>query len=155
MSSEVIIGSGPILNGNWTRFFAEVIDKVTDRVIEIIKTPGFAPVGDKEYDPNSGALRKGHKAIWEGKVSKKVISEMDYWKWVVINHRVLTTQKALRWWFGYFLKQHPDFQRKTVGPPRWVPADEYQIRAINHLMNSGIIEDIVSTELRKYLGGSS
>lgn len=150
---ELSPGADILLNSPWVPFIKQVIDAVTNAVIEIIKMPGMCPVGDSRYDSNSGALKRGHHAVWEGEITKQVVSDMDYWKWVVINHRVLTTTKALRWWFGYFLKKFPDFQRKTQGAPRWVPADKYQLRAVDELLHSGIIRLIVRTQLSQHLGG--
>lgn len=153
MSSGVDLDGCRALTSNWNIFFKDVIDKVADRALEIIKTPGVCPVGEKEYDPHSGALMAGHKAVWAGNATKQIISEMEYWKFVVINHRVLTTEKARKWWFGVFLKEHPDFQRKTPGGNRQVLANQYQVKAINILLQTGACGSIVQVQLNKFLAG--
>lgn len=98
---------------------------------------------------DEGNLKQSYRLKLQKKLVKSIESTMDWWIYLVRGHRVLTTEKSRRWFFGVFLKKYPNFKRKTLGGAGYVPPNPFPRYALHEFVNSGEIPRIVKQHLKK------
>ena len=129
------------------------LDKLADKTVTIIKKPGMAP-------RDEGHFAARHQADKSEPLRKKIINPVRVengrflWVYITEGHKVLTTEKARRWWFWHLKNElGGKYGRKTSGKGGYVPPDRYPNRALNELVNSGQVDKVVLEEFRRYFHG--
>lgn len=124
------------------RAIESAISLITALVVEIIQQPGFCP-------RVTNALAEGHYAEVSGYVGQ-IACSVAYWVFVVMGHKVagLTTDAQRKWFFSNL--EAGTITVKNVG---YVAPDNYPLRAVVEVFQSGAVEKIITAELGKALGG--
>jgi hypothetical protein len=81
-----------------------------------------------ECPKDKGKLEKSHYIEGSG-LQRAVCNNAPYLQNVLRGHRVLTSERARRWWFAYLRSIGGAYHRKTSGPPGFVPPNAYHRRA--------------------------
>jgi hypothetical protein len=110
---------------------------IAQKIAVKVKEDGFAP-------RKTGKFASSHRAV-KGTDESYVISSLrasngtPLWKYIVGGHRVLTTERSRRWWFWHLKHElGGHYNRKTNGPPGYVPPNNYSQRAINTINNNSV-----------------
>jgi hypothetical protein len=159
---------GPMFKKLMEADFKELISRMLNSITRKMKwiLQRWTPVGDYGNRPlqeqiksqfawsspsneDDGNLKQSYKLDLKRQMLKAIKTSVHYWIYIVKGHRVLTTDKARRWFFGVFLKMHPEWKRKVHGSKGFVPANPFHRYALNEFVNSGQIITAVKQELKR------
>ncbi len=82
---------------------------------------------------------------------REVGSTLDWVKYIILGHHVLTTEKSRRYWFWLLnTKYGGAYQRKTKGEAGYVPPNRFNERAYYKLIASGAMDRAIAVTLNAF-----
>lgn len=151
-------GLKALLGSDANKAVGGMVNEAALKCENIIKQPGYAPRGEKQstlkgFGAGGGGLAAGHRVIGSG-LTRRIVNNVEYVKYVLSGHRVLTTPRSRRWWFWYLNTQlGGQYSRKTSGGRGYVPPNNYPGRAVVALTRGNALGMIERKWTNKFLHG--
>lgn len=128
-SAQVLFEFDKVAMRNSYRKEPEIISNFRS-MLEELEALYYENIG-LEVPVNEGDLWASTTTVWEA-WGFEISPTADHAKYVIKGHESLATEAQRRWWFWYLNEVlGGDYERKTDGPPGYVPPNDYMQRAID------------------------